>query len=238
MTRIITYKGIIRPKLRGHFLLEAGVRPISHRIRWGVPKALAFTKGWLPLFRLNDYYFIITNYYKKYLILEPPDHEASCNVTPDWFRQSPKRFIFFWRNLRSSVDDFCPSRVNHRCQRDPKIAPQTSQQHVFVFRIVLIHTFWLLNFAPVKFWQLWGFILLFWLIKIIRSLVKKNHKAFAIISPVWKDAVGRPKVKMDCKWNKLSVSLSPEILKTLKDDLKFSNTTPVQVKRKELSHFS
>jgi hypothetical protein len=34
---------------------------------------------------------------------------------------------------------------------------------------------------------------------------------------------------MDCKWEELSVSLSPEVLKTLKDDLKFSNTTPVQV---------
>ena len=33
---------------------------------------------------------------------------------------------------------------------------------------------------------------------------------------------------MDCEWDKLNVTLSPEILKTL-EELKFSNTTPVQV---------
>jgi len=33
---------------------------------------------------------------------------------------------------------------------------------------------------------------------------------------------------MDCEWDKLNVALSPEILKTL-EELKFSNTTPVQV---------
>jgi len=34
---------------------------------------------------------------------------------------------------------------------------------------------------------------------------------------------------MDCEWEKLSVPLSTEVFKTIKEDLKFTNTTPVQV---------
>ena len=36
------------------------------------------------------------------------------------------------------------------------------------------------------------------------------------------------KHKMDCEWTNLNVTLSHEIIKTL-EELKFSNTTPVQV---------
>jgi len=37
-----------------------------------------------------------------------------------------------------------------------------------------------------------------------------------------------PNSKMDCEWENLSVKLSTEVLKTIKEDLKFTNTTPVQ----------